>query len=717
MSLKIKGFEFENCFLDVQEKVLLCAGQPVSITPKAFRLLNYLVENPQHLIKREDLLKAVWENSFVEEGNLTFTIRLLRKALADNPQNPRFIKTASGRGYSFIAEVNRIYVKDESQTNDQIKSFISESHPIPVVKAKSRKIFFPFLIVGIFLFGVIFAGSWYIRSKNLNNELPILSTPFSLEKLSTSGNVYHSEISPDGKTVVYVNQIEGKHSLWLRQLESGNNIEMIASSDEHYSGLAFSPNGDSVYFTRAPRNSEKQLDIFRISIFGGIPSKIVSETQGWIGVSPDGSKLSFVRCYYRKEEYCSLWIADSIDGKNEQKLVSQPSPFRIADNTFSTDGKTIVFAAGQSLNQSNEFGLMEINVENGKQREITSEKFFDIKGIAKLGENGDFLITASRLPNRSFRIWRISATTGKIEQLTNNSEDYSNLSLNKNFTLLVSTQIRSDFELRIFQMENPHFSRILAKAESADFSPNGKIVFSSEMSGNIEIWAIEPDGSRQIQLTNDTGDDNNPIVSPDDNWIFFTSNRTGEVQVWRMNADGSSQMQITKAEGGFPVFVSPDNKWLYFIHSRNRTLWRVASEGGDEQLVLNKSTSEFAVSPDGLQVAFSEKQDQERILTIFSLADQTQVKTFQAPIKNSLIYQIEWMPDGKSLVYILTDPKSGNNSLWSQKLDAKKPQKIADFDNATSFTESSFSISPDGKSFIIGMGNWRHDAVLLKGLK
>ena len=717
MSLEIKGFEFENCFLDVQEKLLLCDGKPVSITPKAFRLLSYLVENPQHLIKREELLEAVWEDSFVEEGNLTFTIRLLRKALGDNPKDPRFIKTASGHGYRFIPEVRRVLVNDKSPDDGQIKTFIPENPPAAFVKTKNRKLFFPFLLVGILLFGVIFAGSWYVRSKNRNNELPVLSIPFSLEKLSTSGNIYHSEISPDGKTVVYVNQIEGKHSLWLRQLESGNNIEIIAPSDEHFGGLAFSPDEGSVYFARAPRNSEKQLDIFRISIFGGIPSKIVSETQGWIGVSPDGSKLSFVRCYYRQEENCSLWIADSADGKNEQKLVSHPSPFRIADNTFSADGKTIVFAVGQSANQSNEFGLIEVNIESGEQREITSEKFFDIKGIAKLGENGDFLITALRVPNRGFRIWRVSAATGKTEQLTNNSEDYSNLSLDKSFTRLVSSQIRSDFNLQIFQMEKPRFKRILAKAESATFSPNGKIIFSSEMSGNMEIWSIEPDGSRRIQLTSDAGDDNTPIVSPDNNWIFFTSNRTGEVQVWRMNADGSSQAQITKAEGGFPVFVSPDKKWVYYINGRNRTLWRAASEGGDEQLVLNKSKSEFAVSPDGLQVAFSEKQDEERILTIFSLADQTPFKIFQIPIKKGLIYQIEWMSDGKSLTYVLTDPKSGNNSLWNQKLDSEKPQKLADFGDEPLFSSSSFSVSPDGKSFITSQGNWRHDAVLLKGLK
>src|SRR5437879_5221009 len=108
MSLKTEGFEFDEFLLDTKEKVLLRRGQPVPVTPKPFQLLLALVENHGHLVEKGDLLNMVWADSFVEEGNLSFTMGLLRKALGDDRQNPRFIETVSRRGYRFIAEVREI---------------------------------------------------------------------------------------------------------------------------------------------------------------------------------------------------------------------------------------------------------------------------------------------------------------------------------------------------------------------------------------------------------------------------------------------------------------------------------------------------------------------------------------------------------------------------------------------------------------------------------
>ena len=91
MSLEIKRFEFGDFLLDAKEKFLRRGGKPLSIAPTAFELLLILVENHGHLVEKDDLMKAVWKDSFVEEGNLSFTVGLLRKALEDNAQNPRYI--------------------------------------------------------------------------------------------------------------------------------------------------------------------------------------------------------------------------------------------------------------------------------------------------------------------------------------------------------------------------------------------------------------------------------------------------------------------------------------------------------------------------------------------------------------------------------------------------------------------------------------------------
>jgi DNA-binding winged helix-turn-helix (wHTH) protein len=125
MLLKRQKFEFEDFLLDAKEKTLTRGGKPLSITPKAFQLLLVLVENHGHLVEKDELMNSVWAESFVEEANLAFTIRLLRKALEDDAQNPRFIKTVPKRGYRFIADVKVLEVEDKNN----IESF-EDSKPL-----------------------------------------------------------------------------------------------------------------------------------------------------------------------------------------------------------------------------------------------------------------------------------------------------------------------------------------------------------------------------------------------------------------------------------------------------------------------------------------------------------------------------------------------------------------------------------------------------------
>lgn len=109
MSLETKHFyEFKNFRLDPAERVLLRDGKPVSLTPKAFHLLNILVENHGHIVDKEKLMTEIWSDSFVEDGNLAVSATMLRKSLADDANAPTFIETIPRRGYRFIAEVRRV---------------------------------------------------------------------------------------------------------------------------------------------------------------------------------------------------------------------------------------------------------------------------------------------------------------------------------------------------------------------------------------------------------------------------------------------------------------------------------------------------------------------------------------------------------------------------------------------------------------------------------
>src|SRR5258708_7386924 len=99
------SYRFGQFVLDSRKRTVSRADSPVSLTPKAFDVLLFLVQNPNRLVTKEELLEAVWGDTFVEEGNLTQYISHLRRALGGNSEDPRLIVTIARKGYQFTADV------------------------------------------------------------------------------------------------------------------------------------------------------------------------------------------------------------------------------------------------------------------------------------------------------------------------------------------------------------------------------------------------------------------------------------------------------------------------------------------------------------------------------------------------------------------------------------------------------------------------------------
>src|SRR6266446_10211821 len=98
-------YRFGPFEIDPQRRTLSCHESPIPLTPKTFDVLLFLAQNSNRLITKEELLQAVWGDTFVEEGNLKQYISHLRKALADNSEDHRLIVTIARKGYQFTADV------------------------------------------------------------------------------------------------------------------------------------------------------------------------------------------------------------------------------------------------------------------------------------------------------------------------------------------------------------------------------------------------------------------------------------------------------------------------------------------------------------------------------------------------------------------------------------------------------------------------------------
>jgi Tol biopolymer transport system component/DNA-binding winged helix-turn-helix (wHTH) protein len=690
-------YEFGDVRLDVEEKVLLRGGQPVAIAPKVLELLFALVENRGRIVEKDALMERVWAGSLVEESNLTFSIRQLRKTLGDDAREPRFIETVPRRGYRFIAEVRETFPAG------------GEELPPPQELAKTfqppRKSYLPLAAVAVLLLGAISVGTWLAKSNVFSRRetAPILAAPFRSEKFSSSGKVFQAALSPDGTLVAYTDESSGKQSVWLRRLETADNVQLVPPSEEFYGGLVFAHHGWSIFFARRPRREQAHMVVYRVSVFGGIPEKILERTEGWFSLSPDDRQISFVRCERRSDDYCSLLTAD-VDGKNERKILTRPEPIHIRNNQFSPDGKAIAFAVGQSWTGGSDYRLRRVELASGAESQISPKTFFHIKSLKWLPGGDNLLLTAQETLAGEAKIWRVSAATGQAEPLTKDAANYFSISLDKQANKMIATQFGNDFHL---YFSGSGGTRILVPSIYVTFAPDGKIIY---VTSDGDIWTINRDGGEQRQLTNNAFQDFTPRVAPDGRFIFFTSNRSGTNQIWRMNADGSNQTQVTKTEGGYTRFVTRDGKWVYYESGLRGTLWKVAADGGGEIQVSDRKIGLPAFTPDGRLVAYLFR-DGELKIGVISLADNKLLKVYTPADEKSGRVHLAWSRDNRTLNYITSD--NTKNSLWQQPLDADRPRFVSDLGDKEIHD---FAIAPGGDGFAYVRGEWLHNAVLISGL-
>src|SRR6185436_17114995 len=173
-------YEFEDFRLDLATKTLLRENEPVPLTPKVFDTLQFLVEHAGRLVEKDELMQAIWHDRFVEESNLTFNIKMLRRALKDDAQQPRFIETMPRRGYRFIAHVTIGSVQDSAEVASEAPSTLSAT--------KTRRKFRWAIAGAALILGcVLIVGLWLrlARRSASAHSIPILAAPYKSEKLSS----------------------------------------------------------------------------------------------------------------------------------------------------------------------------------------------------------------------------------------------------------------------------------------------------------------------------------------------------------------------------------------------------------------------------------------------------------------------------------------------------------------------------------------------------
>ena len=221
---------------------------------------------------------------------------------------------------------------------------------------------------------------------------------------------------------------------------------------------------------------------------------------------------------------------------------------------------------------------------------------------------------------------------------------------------------------------------------------------------------MRPDGTDLRQLTFGSGNNTQPTLSPDGTSIVFVSNRSGKRQLWRMNTDGRELVQLTDLTNDVirPAFSS-DGRTIFFSVSvaGKCNIWQVTVEGGAPSVVTDADVYEWAISPDGSQMAYSSfdkeaKAEQTRIVSL----RQNEIETVLNIAPETWM---EWSNDGKA-VYFNTAQDDARN-IWRQSLDGSKPQPITSFSAEQVFR---FAWSSTGKDLVCIRHTVTFDAVELR---
>jgi Tol biopolymer transport system component len=558
---------------------------------------------------------------------------------------------------------------------------------------------------------------------------PAKPAPFQdiqITKLTFNGKAISAVISPDGNQVVYVIDDGGRRSLWLRQVATATDLQLTAPADVNYYSLTISPDGNFLYYAYGGTTIQNRV-LYRMPVLGGTPRKVVEDIGSPIGFSPDGKQIAFVRSIQRggmrsgqrggMEQGESGLIIANADGTEERKIATRQGGqgrfgnFFFGGVVWSPDGKRIATVARATDSAGRFQNVVEVPVEGGAERLLTSRRWYYIQRLAWLADGSGLLMTAAEKAsdNRTRQIWHLSYPGGEARKITNDLNNYLGISLNADCRVLVTVQENQATDIWVAPGGDAgratRFTTVSSNMDGFDgvrWTPDGKIVFNSMAGGREGIWIMEADGKNRKQLTTAETVDYGPSITTDGRYVVFTSERTGAPAGWRMDIDGGNPKQLTT--GG----VAAGAEWV--VYSDRQSLWKAPIDGGEPVRLSEEPMVRCAASHDGKMVACSlEEPGSPARLAVLPIEGGSPVKVFD--VKFQLPARMRWTPDGRAVTYI--GRQDGIADIWSQPIDGGEPKRLTNFKADEIF---SFDWSRDNK-LVISHGSSTSDVVLIRNVK
>jgi DNA-binding winged helix-turn-helix (wHTH) protein/Tol biopolymer transport system component len=656
-----KSFVFRFGDVEIRERefCLVKAGEVSPIEPKAFRVLLFLLHNPQKLITKEELLDSVWADASVTESSLTRSIAKLRRALGDDVREPRYIATVATVGYRFIGKVE--VSEEPSGVRENTEKPPGLSSVGKKVQSRRQSRGWALAVGGVF--ALCLAGAiWYLHR-------PLPQPRITQYTLITHDGRQKTLVGTDGSRL-YFNWMSGPLSPEsIAQVAiSGGGIAPVPVALPNPFLVDVSPNGSS-FIIRA------ETGLWNVRILGGQARHL---GDAWdASFSPDGNSVVFFA------EGGGIYVVGS-DGRGTHKLALPGDT--VSDIAWSPDGGAIRFTMKDRIWEMSSSG-------SGLHEAMPGWHDSSAECCGKWTPDGKLFLFIS-----DGQIWALDERRGLFRwppaepiQLTQGpirwggplpgnyfpGEFWGGPVPSKDGSRIFALGLSPRGELSRFDSKTKQFQPFLGgiSAQGVSYSKDGKSIAYVSYPEGI-LWKANRDGSNPVQLTDPPLQAFMPRWSPDGKQISFAGDYPGpNGAFYIVSSDGGSPRKFLAQDQHLDGFLtwSPDG------HQMAGT--STSADGKFVLVILNLDTHQDTIipgsvglfeprwSPDGRYLAAADFDTQQ--LKVFDLKTGKWMELTQPGIADCP----EWSGDSE---FIYFRRVSGDTGLFRIRISSGRAEKIVD---------------------------------------
>jgi serine/threonine protein kinase len=553
---------------------------------------------------------------------------------------------------------------------------------------------------------------------------------FTITQITNTGKANAVGISPDGKYVLNVQDEHGMKSLWLRNIATGSDTQIVPPQPTQLFSPTFSPDGNYVYFRKLNRSI---WELYRLPVLGGTPALLSRDVDSNPVFSKDGQQIAYVRANDPETGKFRLLLANPA-GSNETILAIQ----KISDSNegfpktldLSQDGEKLLLTYGA-------YGRRHVI----EMFDLASKQFapFNILPDATIydghwlpSRKEAMLVVADKGSLR--RQIAIVSNSGKVRPVTRDTNTYNYISLSADGKVAATIQTRrtTTLELLTADLNGEATNQPGAQIEGVtafDWLPGGDLLVSD----GTTLRRIAKDGTNPVTLISDPDATMLDVAHCGSAYLLVNWSYRGGKEgntIWPLNVDGTSPKQLTFGNHDSSPVCSPDGEWVIYLDTLV-TRMRVPIDGGQSEVVpygtvprqyQSLGNTDFSVGGKQM-IAFADitdahdpsKASQTINIIPWDTGGSTATRTLETDPRLSMSYNFmtttgpRFSPDQKAVVYVIND--NGTWNLWRQPLDGSEGRRITNFKSDTIGT---FRWSIDGKNLAVLREHTTSDAVILR---